>query len=37
VAWLAAMGVHVVRVHDVKEMARVARVIDAISKAGTGP
>jgi dihydropteroate synthase len=37
VAWLAAMGVHVVRVHDVKEMARVTRVIDAISKAGTGP
>ena len=37
VAWLAAMGVHVVRVHDVKEMARVARVIDAISAAGTGP
>ena len=37
VAWLAAMGVHVVRVHDVKEMARVARVIDAISQAGTGP
>jgi dihydropteroate synthase len=37
VAWLAAMGVHVVRVHDVKEMARVARVIDAISKARTGP
>ena len=36
VAWLAAMGVHVVRVHDVKEMARVARVIDAISRAGTG-
>ena len=37
VAWLAAMGVHVVRVHDVKEMARVTRVIDAISKAETGP
>ena len=37
VAWLAASRVHVVRVHDVKEMARVARVIDAISKAGTGP
>ena len=37
VAWLAAEGVHVVRVHDVKEMARVTRVIDAISRAGTGP
>jgi dihydropteroate synthase len=36
VAWLAAVGVHVVRVHDVKEMSRVARVIDAISKAGNG-
>jgi dihydropteroate synthase len=36
VAWLAAKGAHVVRVHDVKEMSRVARVIDAISKAGSG-
>jgi dihydropteroate synthase len=30
VAWLASQGVHVVRVHDVKEMARVVRVVDAI-------
>jgi dihydropteroate synthase len=37
VAWLAAEGVHVVRVHDVREMARVTRVVDAISRAGTGP
>jgi dihydropteroate synthase len=37
VAWLAAEGVHVVRVHDVREMARVTRVLDAISRAGTGP
>lgn len=36
VAWVATAGVHVVRVHDVKEMSRVARVIDAISKAGNG-
>ena len=36
VAWLTAMGAHVVRVHDVKEMSRVVRVIDAISKAGSG-
>jgi dihydropteroate synthase len=33
VAWLAAHGVHVVRVHDVKEMVRVVRVIDAIGGA----
>ncbi|MCJ7831915.1 MAG: dihydropteroate synthase, partial [Actinobacteria bacterium] len=30
VAWLAAQGVHMVRVHDVKEMVRVVRVVDAI-------
>jgi dihydropteroate synthase len=30
VAWLAAQGVHVVRVHDVREMARVVRMVDAI-------
>jgi dihydropteroate synthase len=30
VAWLAAHGCDVVRVHDVKEMARVVRVIGAI-------
>jgi len=33
VAWLGAQGVHVVRVHDVKEMVRVVRVVDAIEKA----
>jgi dihydropteroate synthase len=30
VAWLASRGVHIVRVHDVREMSRVVRVIDAI-------
>jgi dihydropteroate synthase len=30
VAWLAANGAHIVRVHDVKEMVRVVRVVDAI-------
>ena len=33
VAWLGAQGVHVVRVHDVKEMVRVVRVVDAIERA----
>lgn len=33
VAWLAAQGVHMVRVHDVKEMVRVVRVVDAIEGA----
>jgi len=32
VAWCAAEGVDVVRVHDVKEMARVVRVVDAIAR-----
>jgi dihydropteroate synthase len=32
VAWLAAQGVQVVRVHDVKEMARVVRMVDAIKR-----
>jgi dihydropteroate synthase len=35
VAWLAARGAHVVRVHDVREIVRVVRVVDAI--AGAGP
>jgi len=35
VAWCAGQGVDVVRVHDVKEMARVVRVVDAISKGVT--
>ena len=33
VAWLAAHGAHIVRVHDVKEMIRVVRVVDAIARA----
>jgi dihydropteroate synthase len=33
VAWLASQGVHIVRVHDVKAMARVTRVVDAIASA----
>ena len=32
VAWCAAEGVDVVRVHDVKEMTRVVRVVDAIAR-----
>jgi dihydropteroate synthase len=32
VAWMAARGAHVVRVHDVREMVRVVRVIDAIRR-----
>jgi dihydropteroate synthase len=32
VAWCAAHGVDVLRVHDVKEMARVVRVVDAIAR-----
>ena len=30
VAWAIAKGAHIVRVHDVKEMTRVVRVVDAI-------
>jgi len=33
VAWCAARGVDIVRVHDVKEMVRVVRVVDAITRA----
>jgi dihydropteroate synthase len=33
VAWCAAEEVDVVRVHDVKEMTRVVRVVDAIARA----
>jgi len=33
VAWCTANGVDVVRVHDVLEMARVVRVVDAIARA----
>jgi dihydropteroate synthase len=32
VAWCAANGVHVVRVHDVAEMVKVVRVVDAIAR-----
>jgi dihydropteroate synthase len=34
VAWCASKGVHIVRVHDVREMVRVVRVVDAIRGAG---
>lgn len=34
VAWSVARGAHVVRVHDVREMRRVVRVVDAIARAG---
>jgi dihydropteroate synthase len=34
VAWCAGQGVHVVRVHDVKEMRRVLGVVDAIARSG---
>jgi dihydropteroate synthase len=33
VAWLVGRGAHVVRVHDVREMVRVVRVVDAIARA----
>jgi dihydropteroate synthase len=33
VAWLATHGAHIVRVHDVKEMVRAVRVVDAIRRA----
>lgn len=32
VAWMVARGVHVVRVHDVREVVRAVRVIDAIAR-----
>jgi dihydropteroate synthase len=34
VALLASQGAHVIRVHDVKEMVRVVRVVDAITGSG---
>jgi dihydropteroate synthase len=34
VAWLAANGAHILRVHDVREMVRVVRVVDAIRVSG---
>jgi len=36
VAWCAASGVHVVRVHDTREAVRVVRVVDAIRTASGG-
>jgi dihydropteroate synthase len=36
VAWLAATGVEIVRVHDVREMRQVVAVVDAIARAGGG-
>ncbi|HXF57673.1 MAG TPA: dihydropteroate synthase [Actinomycetota bacterium] len=36
VAWMAARGAHIVRVHDVRPIVRVLRVLDAIRRAG-GP
>ena len=33
VAYLASRGAHVIRVHDVREMVRVVRVVDAITRA----
>jgi dihydropteroate synthase len=33
VAWLVSRGAHIVRVHDVREMVRVIRVVDAIGRA----
>jgi len=35
VAWCAAVGVHIVRVHDTREALRVVRVVDAIRTAGS--
>ena len=34
VAWAVAHGANLVRVHDVKEIVRVVRVVDAIARAG---
>jgi dihydropteroate synthase len=35
VAWLVAQGVHFLRVHDVKEMVRVIRIVEAIQRGTT--
>lgn len=35
VAWLVGRGAHIVRVHDVRAMVRVVRVVDAIARAGS--
>ena len=34
VSWLVGRGAHIVRVHDVGQMVRVVRVLDAITRAG---
>ena len=36
VAWMAGQGAHIVRVHDVKAVVRVVRVVDAITRAAEG-
>jgi dihydropteroate synthase len=36
VAWLVAHGANVIRVHDVKQMVRVVRMVEAIQRAGPG-
>jgi dihydropteroate synthase len=35
VAWLLSHGAHIARVHDVREVVRAVRVIDAIGRAGS--
>jgi dihydropteroate synthase len=35
VAWVAGHGAHIVRVHDVREMVSVVRVVDAIARHGS--
>jgi dihydropteroate synthase len=37
VAWVAAQGADLVRVHDVRAMRRVVRVVDAIARASASP
>ena len=34
VAWVVSRGVQIVRVHDVREIVRVVRMLDAIAKVG---
>jgi dihydropteroate synthase len=34
VAWLVGRGAHIMRVHDVRDIAKVVRVVDAIVRAG---
>jgi dihydropteroate synthase len=37
VAWCAAQGADLVRVHDVRAMRRVVQVVDAIARAPSSP